>query len=299
MPDQATLLRDLVEQRLEPHRTAQSTALASNGSGPRRSRVITVTSGKGGVGKSCLALNIAVAMSQSGQRVCLLDANLGLGNIDLMCGLNGYWNLAHVMNGSRTMSEIILPGPAGIRVVPGASGLQELADCPLQTQREFLAQLESLEEAHDILIVDTGSGIHRSVRQFLAAADSVLIVTTPEPTSIADAYATIKTLCALPEIPEPMVVVNQVDSLEQGREILSRIQQTSRTFLHRDITSGGLVPRDQSVPQSIVRRTPFVMTNPESPASRAVEQLARRIIHTVLPRQAGSFFQRLRLAAGS
>lgn len=245
----------------------------------RRAHTVAVTSGKGGVGKSNIALNLAIALRTAGHDVCLLDANLGLGNIDLLCGLNGYWNLAHVVTGARTLGEIILPGPAGIHVVPGASGLTDLADCPAAVQREILSQLDDLEQNHDFLIVDTGTGIHRAVRQFVASAEMVLVVTTPEPTAIADAYATIKTLTASRESIEPQILVNQADTVEQAREIISRTQQTARTFLHATVGSAGFIPRDVAVQQAVVKRVPFVIDAPRSAAAQAIQQLSRRVIN--------------------
>lgn len=258
-----------------------------------RARTVAITSGKGGVGKSNIALNLAIALAQSQLSVCLLDANLGLGNIDLLCGLNGYWNLAHVISGARTLAEITLEGPAGVHVIPGASGLHEVADCPPAAQRDILAQLDELEQRHDFLIIDTGTGIHRSVRQFVAAADTILIVTTPEPTSIADAYATVKALTSATLVTDPQMLVNQADSAEQARDIIDRLQKTARTFLHTSVGSCGFIPRDAEVSQAVVRRTPFIVSDPRCPAARAIEQLARRMVN-LAQRQTphGTFFSK-------
>lgn len=277
MHDQATILRGLMERRSEAAAEAPAAIVP-------RARTVAITSGKGGVGKSNIALNLAVALQTLGHQTCLLDANLGLGNLDLLCGLNGYWNLSHVVSGARTVGEILLEGPAGIRVVPGASGLQELADCSPVAQRDILAQLEELERRHDYLVIDTGAGIHRLVRQFVSAAETMLIVTTPEPTAIADAYATIKALAAGRELVQPSILVNQADSPEQAREIISRVQQTARTFLHVTVTSAGFIPRDGAVPQAVIRRKPFAADNPRCPAARAIEQLARRVINLTATR---------------
>lgn len=231
MSDQAKVLRGLMERR-------QIAAIGPLVSTPKTAQTIAVTSGKGGVGKSNIALNLAIALARRNASVCLLDANMGLGNIDLLCGLNGYWNLSHVINGARDLKDVILCGPAGVNVIPGASGLAEAADCPEAAQDELLRQLRELERTHDFLIVDTGTGIHRTVRQFVTPADVVLVVTTPEPTSIADAYATIKALSAC-EVDRIETLVNQADSHQQARAILGRLQQTSRMFLRRDVVAAG------------------------------------------------------------
>jgi flagellar biosynthesis protein FlhG len=284
--DQARGLRALIERR-------EAVSSVSDATPRRTSRTIAVTSGKGGVGKSHLALNLAVGLAQEGASVCLLDGNLGLGSIDLLCGLNGYWNLSHVITGARTLQDVLLEGPAGVQVIPGASGITDVADCPLSARQDILRQLEELEETYDYLVIDTGSGIHRLVRQFSTTADLTLIVTTPEPTAMADAYATVKSLSATLG-PELQVIVNQADTPEQGRAIIERLQQTSRLFLHIDLGAAGCVPRDAGVPQAVLNRTPFLLAAPHSPAARAVRQLAQRI-HTghfrPLPRE--TFFSRL------
>jgi flagellar biosynthesis protein FlhG len=282
MYDQAQILRGLMERRSESPPADEAAPSA---------RTVAVTSGKGGVGKSNIALNLAIALRQMGQSVCLLDANLGLGNIDLLCGLNGYWNLSHVVSGARTLADIVLPGPAGVNVVPGASGLLELADCSQTSQRELLMQLEDLERRHDYLILDTGTGIHRTVRQFVAAAETVLVITTPEPTAIADAYATLKAQTAGRDCGQPYLLVNQADSPDQAREIIARVQQTARTFLHVTVSSAGFIPRDPAVPTAVAQRKPFLIHDPRCPASRAIEQLARRVRNLpAAPATGESFF---------
>lgn len=256
-------------------------------------RTVAVTSGKGGVGKSNIALNLAIALKHAGQSVCLFDANLGLGNIDLLCGLCGYWNLSHVVSGARTISEIVLEGPAGIHVVPGASGLLELADVSPAAQREVFAQLDELERRHDYLIFDTGTGIHQAVRRFVSAAETVVVVTTPEPTAIADAYATLKALSSGRELGQPQILVNQADSPEQAREIIDRVQQTAHTFLHVPVSAAGFIPRDPAVSQAVAQRKPFLLQSPRCPAARAIEQLARRLINVTAPEaERDPFFSR-------
>lgn len=280
MPDQATILRGLVGERRDAATpvVAPRVAMERRTSTPVACRTLAVTSGKGGVGKSSLALNLAIALAKIGRKVCLLDANPGLGNIDLMCGLNGYWNLSHVVSGARSVDEIVLAGPAGIHVVPGGAGLEELTHAPTDVQADLLEQLVALEAAHDDLLIDTGTGLAAGTRQFLTVAERVLVVTTPEPTAIADAYATIKSICGLSTTPELFVLVNMATDPAVARNVLHRIHETARSFLQRDIREAGYVPQDAAVPRSIHERRPFVATQPHAMATRAVEQLARRLL---------------------
>ncbi|GAB4163348.1 MAG: MinD/ParA family protein [Planctomycetaceae bacterium] len=271
----------------------QQTALADPNVESRSTscaRTIAVTSGKGGVGKSNIALNLAIGLARLDTKVCLIDANLGLGNVDLLCGLNGYWNLSHVMTGARSLTEIILSGPEGVHVVCGASGLVDIADCPAPARDDLFRQLAELEQTHDYLIVDTGTGIHKLVRQFVTAADLALIVTTPEPTAIADAYATVKALSSNPAV-DLNVVVNRAESARQAQAIIERLQQTAQLFLKKEITSAGQIPDDYHVVGAVASRTPVLIGQPECAASQALMRLARGLKHRADHRPVrGSFF---------
>jgi len=246
------------------------------------------------VGKSNIALNLAVALARQNAKVGIFDANLGLGNIDLLCGLNGYWNLSHVITGARSLNEIVLTGPEGIHVVPGASGLADVADCPPAAQREIFSQLEDFERSHDFVIIDTGPGIHRAVRDFVLSAGLVLLVTTPEPTALADAYATVKAL-ANGDGPRLEIVVNQAASAAQADAVIQRLQQTARLFLNADVGSAGSVPHDPCVSAAVQRRHPLLVEYSDSPAAAAINQLARRMMQLARNRpSANEFFPKIR-----
>lgn len=287
MRDQASALRNLIQRPT----AFEATSLPSE---RQRARVIVFASGKGGVGKSNLALNVAVAMSQSGSRVCVLDANPGLSNIDLLCGLNCYWNLSHVVTGAKSLHEVILKGPAEINVIPGASELVQLADASASGQHEICSQLESLEMAYDVLVVDLGSGLHEVSRRFVAVSDVAFIITTPEPTAIAGAYATLKTWHDdLP--PATEVVVNRANSAAQAGQILDRIAQTSELFLRQEVPTGSSVAEDPSVAKAVFARQPFLCLLPDSPASRDVRQIAKRALTGATKPRKESLLARMRV----
>ena len=287
MTDQAKALRGLIERQKASQRDTAAPREES------RARTIAIASGKGGVGKTNIALSLSIALAQMDARVCLLDANLGLGNIELLCRLNGYWNLSHVLIGARTLKDIVLEGPEGIDVIPGASGLCDLADCSDDDRREIFVQLAELEQTHDYIVIDTGTGIHSAVRQFVAAADVVLIVTTPEPTSIADAYASIKALSS-GGVPNLETIVNRAESAQQARAIIEGLRNTTRLFLRTSISSAGMIPEDSQVAAAVARRMPFILDSPHSPASTAIRQLARRLSTLASSQPSrGGFFPRV------
>lgn len=281
MRDQASTLRNLIQRQ-----PASPPAV-----GVERARVIAITSGKGGVGKSNIALNVAVAMSQAGTKVCLLDANPGISNIDVLCGLNCYWNLSHVRTGAKSLGDVILKGPAGINVVTGASGLIDFVTSE-RRQTELVEQVASLEAAYDVLLVDAGIGLTETAQRFAAMADVTLLVITPEPTAIADAYATLKAwqgrVATMPD-----VLVNRAVSTAQAKQILDRFAQTVETFLRCPAPGGCYVADDNSVTHAVNARQPFVLTSSDGAAARDVRSLAARLLAGTKPLRKQTLLERL------
>lgn len=264
--------------------------------GGRRAQVWALTSGKGGVGKSVIAVNLAVALARTGRRVCVLDAASGVGNIDLLFGLNGYWNLSHVLTGARRLDEIVLRGPEGVDILPGCSSLTRLT--AQRTDRSYAAlaeQMASIEDTYDVILLDAGAWLNEPMRQVVQMADRVLVVTTPEPTAMADAYATIKDWQASPLGADQLrLLINKSESAVEAQAVQARLQQTSQLFLQCQIEPAGWIPEDPMVRHSVSHRIPVVLSHPESPASRALQQLSNRLIAQMAGRlQAVSLFSQL------
>lgn len=260
LSDQAQTLRNLVRQE------------------PRdRAHVIAITSGKGGVGKSNIAVGLAVRLSQMGKRVVLLDADLGTANADVLCNLSTENSLAQVVAGRRTLVEAMVDAPGGFRLVPGASGLAKMAALSEFERHRLVNQIHQLEENADLIIVDTGAGVSPNVLSFLLGADQQLVVTTPEPTAVIDAYAVIKTIRRHRNDLNIGLVVNMVRSAPEAKEVFNRIDTVCRRFLNLVPRYAGHVMNDPQVPMAVRRRRPFVLESPNCHASICIGQLAHGI----------------------
>ena len=281
MSDQADGLRQLVRARTGPNGSASATAEwprpgSGRMAGPR-ARSIVLTSGKGGVGTSNLALNLAIALGGQGERVVLVDADLGLANIDLLCGLAPPSDLGDVLAGGRPLAEAVVAGPAGIRIIPGAHGSRTLVEALGDAPGRLLEGLAGLEEEADFLIVDAGSGLGPAIATLAAAADEVAVVTTPEPTSVADAHAAIRRLQRLAGSPALGAVVSQARSAAEAVEVLGRLSASSRQFFGAVVEGLGFVRSDPHVPLAVRSRQPYATAYPASAASRDVRRLARAL----------------------
>ena len=251
-----------------------------------RTQTLTIASGKGGVGKTTISVNLATQLARMGRRVVLLDADLGTANVDVMCNLAPVGTLADVVAGHRTMLEVAVEAPGGFRVVPGASGLAELAALERDTLNHLAAQVASLEAEADLLLIDTGAGVGPAVLAFCAAAERNLIVTTPEPTAIADAYALIKAIHSRAfggEPPETQLLVNQCHDAAEGRAVFQRISGVSQHFLNADLRYAGHVAMDARVQRAVRRRTPFTLDAPNCAASQCLDRLAHGLDRDAMP----------------
>jgi flagellar biosynthesis protein FlhG len=258
-----------------------------------RASVIAITSGKGGVGKSNIAVNLAVRLAGAGKDVVLLDADLGLANADVLCNVNLPYNLSHLISRRRELEDVLVDAPGGFRLLGGASGLAKMADLTEVERQRLIAALAELEEQADIILIDTGAGISANVLAFTRAADTVLVVTTPEPTAITDAYAVIKVISRDDADRRISLLVNQVHSLGEAQAVYERIAKVARQFLRVNVMDAGFVMADEQVPLAVRRRTPFVIGSPRCPASQCVAQLAMRLEQGVVAQSREGFFARM------
>jgi flagellar biosynthesis protein FlhG len=252
----------------------------------RRTRVIAVASGKGGVGKTNLTVNLAIALAREGKRAVVLDGDLGLANVDVLLGIQPRYTLQQVVAGERTLGEVMVQAPGGIWVVPGASGLEEMANLSEEQRQQLVAALGELDGRADVLLIDTAAGVSREVSAFLEAAPEVIVVTTPEPTAITDAYALIKVASAARDAnrrPLFRLVVNQANDVGEAVGVARKLQSVARQFLNVEVESLGYVPSDRSVSRSTRGQVPLLVAYPSSPSALRIVELARRLSSSAAP----------------
>jgi len=242
-----------------------------------RARVLAVTSGKGGVGKTSTSINLGIALAERGCRVVVLDADLGTANVEVLLGLSSLYNLEHVIRGEKALRDILVRGPGGIELIPGSSGLAQVADMTQAQRQRLIDGLHDLQAGVDYIIIDTMAGIGRNAVQFAVAADEVLLVSTPEPTSIVDAYAMLKTLHQAREDVAMRLVVNMAMNDAQVRAVTLKLANVARHYLGRNLSLLGYLPRDPHVPQSVMQSAPFVLAYPQSHAAKCMRQIAERL----------------------
>ncbi|MCH5251966.1 MAG: MinD/ParA family protein [Lachnospiraceae bacterium] len=263
--DQAEGLRNIIKkQEIEP---ASQTA-----------RVITVTSGKGGVGKTSVSINLAIQLARQGKRVVVLDADFGLANIEIMLGIRPKYNLADLMFRGKSIQDIITYGPEGIGFISGGSGINEMANLTREQVFQLIQKMYELDQLADVIIVDTGAGIGDSVLEFVAASTEVLLVATPEPTSITDAYALLKSLNRNSSYKRGKtmlkMIANQVRNDGDADELFEKIGVVVNKFLHIEIEYLGAIPYDENMQKAVMSQEPLSLTAPNSAAARSLYRIA-------------------------
>lgn len=258
--DQAEGVRQMMRQRSRP------------------ARVLAVTSGKGGVGKTNLSVNLSLALAGLGKKVVLIDLDLGLANADILFDLTSRYNLSNVIAGQRTIEEIAVPVAPGLVLIPGASGVERLANLGEAERSALTASFECLHRSADFIILDTGAGISRNTTSFLAAADDILVVTVPEPTAVVDAFAVLKMLSTCPDRGNLFVVVNMAENRAEADRIAAGISGTAGRLLNTYVEKLGYVLRDPKVGESVRQRRPFLIGSPGGPASQCVRSIAGKLL---------------------
>jgi flagellar biosynthesis protein FlhG len=241
-------------------------------------RVMAVSSGKGGVGKSNTVINLALAFDRLGKRVLILDADLGLANIDVLLGIAPKYNISHILEGRKRLNEVLVDGPGNVRIMPASSGVQELTKLTEEQKLLFLEMLDELETEIDILLIDTGAGISDTVLYFNLAAHEKIIIVTPEPTSLTDAYALIKVLYMRHGERHFKVLVNSVRDEKSGKAIFAKISKVADHFLDGlSLDYIGSIPYDPNIPKAVIQQRALLDIFPGSMAARAFLNIARTI----------------------
>lgn len=311
MSDQANRLRELMRQtkkqggwRAPTTRPGGEPTVASVAISPlpvlpasSHARVIVVTSGKGGVGKTNITVNLALALAKRGKRTVLFDADLGMANVDVILGVSPKASLADVIAGKKTLEEILLPVCEGLTIVPGGSGIHELADLPQAELDGFVRKLRDLEGMADFILVDTGAGISRGVLNFVLAANEILLVTTPEPTAITDAYGLIKAIDQHNPLAQVRLIINMAESELEARAVAQKLIMIVDRFLEVEVSYLTFLERDPHVSRAVLQQAPFYTAFPYGPATRRINLLATLLTEPdegeELPPPTPGFFSRL------
>lgn len=240
-------------------------------------KVIAVTAGKGGVGKSNVSVNLAVALAQQNKKVLLLDADLSLGNIDIMLGLHNKYNLSHVIQGLCDLSDIVIEGPCGIQVIPAASGTEFMAQLSPAEHAGIINAFNELTDDLDYMIIDTAAGISDTVLSFTRSSQELIVVVCDEPTSLTDAYALIKVMSKRYEWTHFHIVANMVRNVKDGRELFNKLFRVSEQFLEVHLDYLGAIPFDESVHRAVKKQKPVLISYPDSIASHCLKEVAENI----------------------
>ncbi|OGH00497.1 MAG: hypothetical protein A2600_05745 [Candidatus Lambdaproteobacteria bacterium RIFOXYD1_FULL_56_27] len=266
MRDQAASLRDKFKE-------APPARVGAGGS----VRSLSFTSGKGGVGKTNIVINMSIQLAKLGKKVLLLDADLGLANIDIMLNLVPQFTIEDVLTGKKEINEVIQIGPAGIHVLPASSGISEMSELTGDQQMSLIRELSNLKDAYDYILIDTGAGIASSVLRFNAAADEICVVTNTEPTAMTDAYALMKIMATKYQVKRFNLIINQASSMLEAKGVHEKLVSVFNQFLPVELILTGFIPRDPNISKAVRSQTPLSVLYPNSPTAKAFYLLAKHI----------------------
>ncbi|ARE87842.1 MinD/ParA family protein [Clostridium formicaceticum] len=291
--DQATKLRELIRKK----NIIPSASIQQNEEKQHHARVICITSGKGGVGKTNFTANLAIALSKQDKRVVVIDADLGLANVDVMLGVIPKYTLLDVVKNNKNIIEIMNTGPNGIKIISGGSGILDLVDMSDEDLNILINQLNKINDYADIILIDTGAGLSKSVVSFVLAASEVIVVTTAEPTSLTDAYAMIKTIGLQDKNKNIKVVINRVENINEGNVAFQKLKNAAEKFLDLEIQKLGFIAEDYNVSRAVKLQKPFVLQYPGSAVSKNIETIASKVMQHAIEEQEGlkadSFFSKI------
>lgn len=274
MEDQAAKLRQLVKQGHSEIKLSKKAAEEDS-----RTRVIAITSGKGGVGKTNLTVNLAIALAMENKRVLVIDADLGMANVDVVLGSMSRKHLLNLLEDGVELKDVLIDGPYGVRYISGGSGIEKAQDFSFEERRMLMQKLTGCGQMADIILVDTGAGLGKNVMDFILAADEVLLVTTPEPTALTDAYAVMKAYSMYAANKNIRLVVNRVYDESESRDVTAKLRQTSEKFLNMPIDCLGYIFDDRNVMEAVRRQKPFLAVKPNTLASKCVRAMAEGLLH--------------------
>ena len=274
MEDQAAKLRQLVKNGSAEIKMTKKAAEED-----KHTRVIAITSGKGGVGKTNLTVNLAIALGSLGKRTLVIDADLGMANVDVVLGSLSKKHLLNLLDDGVGLDDVLIDGPYGIKYISGGSGIEKAQDFSYEERQLLMKKLTGCGQIADIVLVDTGAGIGKTVMDFITAADEVILVTTPEPTSLTDAYALMKAYSMYASQKNIRLVVNRVYDERESRDVTEKLCKTSEKFLNMSIECLGYIFDDRNVAEAVRKQKPFLAVKPNSSASRCIDAMATSLLH--------------------
>lgn len=276
MQDQATRLRQLVGDKTEYKTLVTEDNSASLRTG---AKVLAVTSGKGGVGKTNITVNLAIALKRAGKKVLVIDADLGMANVDVVLGSRSHKHLLNLLEDGVELNNVLINGPYGVKYISGGSGIEKAIDFSMEQRQLLMQKLAACGSQADIILLDTGAGLGKNVMDFVLAADEVLLITTPEPTALTDAYAMMKAYSMYAKEKNLRLIINRVYDEQESKDVAAKLKQTAERFLQMPIDCLGYVYEDSAVMRSVRQQTPFLVANANCIAAKCIEALAASLLY--------------------